>query len=80
MLSRSRKKTLNKSTQFKINPKSVCTSRDEGFDENSVSTSRVKVASTRRNICKNPRKWFQRAGIMFFFKNWPTYNFKNRAH
>ena len=28
---------------FEINPKSVYTSRDEGFDENSVSTSREKL-------------------------------------
>ena len=30
-------------SRFEINPKSVCTSRDEGFDENSVSTSRIKL-------------------------------------
>ena len=39
-----------------------------------------KAAYIRRNICKNPRKWFQRAGIMFFFKNWPTFNFMNSVH
>ena len=43
MLSGSRKKALNKNTLFEINPKSVYTSRDEGFDENSVSTSRKKL-------------------------------------
>ena len=43
MLSSSRKKVLNKSPRFEINPKSVCTNRDEGFDENSVSTSRKKL-------------------------------------
>ena len=43
MLSRSRKKALNKSTRFKIKPKSVYTSHDEGFNENSVSTSRKKL-------------------------------------
>ena len=43
MLSSSRKKALNKSTRFVINPKSVHTSRDEGFDENSVSTRRKKL-------------------------------------
>ena len=29
---------------------------------------------------QNPRKWFQRAGIMFFFKNWLTFNFMNGVH
>ena len=29
---------------------------------------------------KNPGKYFQRAGIMFFFKNWPRRNFKNGVH
>ena len=43
MLSSSRKKALNKSTQFEINPKSVYTSRDEGFDEKFLSTSRKKL-------------------------------------
>ena len=44
MLSTSReKKDLNKSTRFEINRKSVYTSRDEVFDENSVSTSRKKL-------------------------------------
>ena len=37
------KKALNKSTQFEINTKSVYTSRDEGFDENSVSISHKKL-------------------------------------
>ena len=37
--SKRKKKALNKSTWFEINPKSVYTSRDEGFDVNSVSTS-----------------------------------------
>ena len=45
MLSSSKKKALNKSTQFEINTKSVYTSRDEAFDENSVSTSRKKLLS-----------------------------------
>ena len=43
MLSSSRKKALNKSTQFEIKPKSVYTSRDEGFDKNSISTGRKKL-------------------------------------
>ena len=51
-----------------MNPKSVYTSRDEVFDENSVSTSQEKPASTRWNICKNPRNWFQREKIMFLFE------------
>ena len=33
MLSSSRKKALNKSKRVEINPKSVYTSRDKGFDE-----------------------------------------------
>ena len=37
------KKVLNKSTRFGIDPKAVYTSRDEGFDETSVSTSRKKL-------------------------------------
>ena len=44
MLSSSRKKTLNKSTLFEINLKSVCTSREEEvFDENFVSKSQKKL-------------------------------------
>ena len=43
MLSSSRKKALNKSTWFESDPKFVYTSRDEGFDENSVSTSPKKM-------------------------------------
>ena len=36
--------------------------------------------SARRNIWKNWRNWFQRAGITFSFKNWPTPNFKISVH
>ena len=43
MLSSRRKKALNKSTWVEIDSKSVYTSRDEEFDENSVSTSRKKL-------------------------------------
>ena len=43
MFSAAQKKALNKSTRFEINPKSVCTSRVEGFEENVVSTSRKKL-------------------------------------
>ena len=43
MLSSSRKKALNKSTRFEINPKSVYTSRDEGFKKNSVFTRPKKM-------------------------------------
>ena len=43
MLFNSKQKALNKSTRSKINPRSVYVSRDEGFDENSVSTSRKKL-------------------------------------
>ena len=43
MLSSGRRKALIKSRWFEINSKSVCTSRQEGFDENSVSTTRKKL-------------------------------------
>ena len=44
MLSSSRKKSSECFySRFEINPKSAYTSRDEGFDENSVSTSRIKL-------------------------------------
>ena len=43
MLSSSRKKALNKSTRFEINPKSVYANRDEEFDENSASISQKKL-------------------------------------
>ena len=43
MLSSSRKKALNKSPRFGTNAKSVHTCRDEGFDEDSVSTTRKKL-------------------------------------
>ena len=43
MLSSIRKKAPNKNTRFEINPKSVYTSRDEGIDENYVTTSRKKL-------------------------------------
>ena len=56
MRSSDRKKALNKSTRFEINPKSICTKSHEGFDENSVSTSRKKLL-------------IPLAGIMFFLKN-----------
>ena len=79
MLSSSKKTALNKKTGFEINPKFVYTSRDEGFDENSVSTSRKKLLPLA-GISANPRKRFQPAGIMFFFKNWLTFNFKNGVH
>ena len=37
------KNVLNKSTQLEINPKSVYTIRDEGCDENFLSTSQKKL-------------------------------------
>ena len=43
MLSSSKKKALNKNSRFEYNPKSVYTSFDEGFDQNSVSTSQKKL-------------------------------------
>ena len=67
------KKALNKRTRFESNPKPVNTSRNEWFDENPISTSRKKL------LPLNLGKWFQRAG-MFFFKNWPTFIFKNGVH
>ena len=72
MLSSSRKKALNKITRFEINPKSVDTSRDEGFDENYVSTSRKKLLPLAGISAKT--------GIMLFFKNWPTFDFMNGVH
>ena len=72
-------KTLNKSTRFEINPKSVYTSRNEGFHEKSVSTSGKKLLPLA-GISAKIKKWFQQIGIMFFFKNWPTLNFKNGIH
>ena len=42
-----------------------------------MKTPLPQAASTRRNICKNPRKQFQRVGILLFFKNQPTFNFMN---
>ena len=51
MLSSGRKKALNKSRRFEINSKSVCTSR-QGFDENSVSTSRKKLLPLARISAK----------------------------
>ena len=81
MLSGSRKKFLKKSTRLEVNPKSVYTSRDEGFDENSVSTSRKKLLPLTE-ISAKIRKygWFQRAGTLLFFKNWPTFKFMNGVH
>ena len=38
-----KKKALNKSSWFEVSPKSIYTSRDEEFDEKSVSTSRKKL-------------------------------------
>ena len=63
MLSNSRKKALNKRTRFEINPKSIIIVV--------MNDLMKKAASTRGNICKNSRRWFQRAGITFF---------KNRLH
>ena len=70
MLSSSRKKAPNKSTWFEINAKSVYTCLDEGFDEKSVSTSRKNLLTLAGISAK----------IIFFFKNWPTFNFTNAVH
>ena len=78
MISISRKKALNKSTLFEINPKSVYTSREEVFDENYVSTSRRKLLPLA-GISAKIQENVQRAGIMSF-KNWPTFNFKNGVY
>ena len=48
MLSCSKKIHLNKSARFEVNRKSVYTSRDEGFDENSAST--VRNSKNRRKL------------------------------
>ena len=47
-----KKKALNKSTWFETNPKPIYTSCDEGFDENSVSTSRKKLLPLARISAK----------------------------
>ena len=53
---------MNKSARFQINPKSLYTSRDEGFDENSVSTTRkmLPLLTTEK-----------------IDQNWLTPNFRN---
>ena len=50
MLSSRRKKHLNKSERFEINPKSVYTSRDETFYKNFAST--VRNWKSRRKLIK----------------------------
>ena len=54
-----------------LNPKPLYTSRNEGFDENIVSTSWKKMLLLT-GIPSKPKKWFQITGIMLFFKNWLT--------
>ena len=80
MLPAAEKKSLNKITGFEINPKSVYTICDEVFNENSVSASRKKLLALARISAKFQKKCFQRAGIMFFFKSSPTFNFMNGVH
>ena len=69
-----------KTARFNINTKSVYTSRYEGCDENFVSPSRRKLFPLTAISAKNLRKWFQRAGVIHFFKNWPAFNFMNGVH
>ena len=58
-LSSSRKKALNKSTDFEINRKPVYTKRDEGFDKNSVFTSRKKLLLLAGLFAKIPENGFK---------------------
>ena len=58
MFSAAQKKALNKSTRFEINPKSVCTSRVEGFEENVVPTSRKKLLPLAGMSAKIPENSF----------------------
>ena len=77
-----KKKALNKSTRFKINPKPVYTGRDEGFDENSVSTSRKMLLPLARIFSKIQENGFneQEQCCFFFWKKRSTFNFKNGDH
>ena len=56
MLPAAEKKSLNKSTGFEINPKSVYTICDEVFNENSVSASRKKLLALARISAKIKKK------------------------
>ena len=68
MLSNSREKALNKSTRFEIDPKSVYTSRDEGFDKNSVSTSRKKLLPLTGISAKIQENGFNKQECCSFLK------------
>ena len=59
ILSNSRKKALNKSTRFEINPKSVYTSCDERFDEKSISTSQEELLPLARISAKIQENGFK---------------------
>ena len=49
---------MNKITGFEINPKSVFTSRDEGFDKKSVSKSLKKLLTRAGISAKIPENGF----------------------
>ena len=68
MLSNSRKKSSDKSTRFEINPKSVYTSHDEGFDEKSVSTSRKKLLPLTGISVKVLENGFNEQEYYFYLK------------
>ena len=71
------RKSLNKSTRFELNPKSVYTSHDEGFDENSVSTIQKKLLPLAEISEKIQENGFEEQE---YCKNWPTFNFMNCDH
>ena len=60
-------KAVNKSKRSEINPKPVCTSRDEVFYEKSVSTSRKKLLPLAGISAKVPENGFSEK--MFFLRN-----------
>ena len=63
--------------RFEIYPKSVYSRHNEGFDENSISTSRIKrllLAAISPKIQENGinERELCTSGMMYF-KNWPTF-------
>ena len=67
------KKVLNKSTRSEINRKTVYTSHDEGFDENSVSTSPKNLLPLTAISAKIQENGFKD-------QHWPTFHFMNGVH
>ena len=68
---------MSKYTQFEINPKSVYTSHDEGFDKNSVSFHRKKLLPLAGISEKTEENGVR---ILFLLKNWFKLNFMNGVH